>query len=87
MCIDYNIGILHQFYTFYSHYEFTPNDPNFTIVLVILPVCMLFSGYAGKLPIKLIIGEPKSRILQNDRKIAPERSTAEFLYTGSLNSA
>ena len=34
-----------------------------------------------------LVGEPKSPILQNDRKIAPERPTAEFLYTGSLNSA
>ena len=34
-----------------------------------------------------LVGEPESRILQNDREIAPERPTAEFLYTGSLNSA
>ena len=34
-----------------------------------------------------IVGEPKSRILQNDRIIAPEHPTAEFLYTGSLDSA
>ena len=39
------------------------------------------------LGIYYLVGEPKSRILQNDRKIAPEFPTAEFLYTGSLNSA
>ena len=43
----------------------------------------------SKLPVlkPYIVGEPKSRILLNDRKIAPERPTAEFLYTGSQNSA
>ena len=39
----------------------------------------------GKELNKHLVGEPKSRILQNDRKVAPE-NTAEFLYTGSLNS-
>ena len=34
-----------------------------------------------------IVGEPKSRILQNDKKIAPDFDMAEFLYIGSLNSA
>ena len=38
-------------------------------------------------PTLRILGEPKSRILPNDRKIAPKIPTAEFLYTGSLNSA
>ena len=35
----------------------------------------------------LLVGEPKSRILQNDKKIAPDFDTVEFLYTDSLNSA
>ena len=34
-----------------------------------------------------LVGEPKSRILQNDKKIAPDFEMAEFLYIGSLNSA
>ena len=34
-----------------------------------------------------IVGEPKSRIFQNDKKIAPDFDMAEFLYIGSLNSA
>ena len=34
-----------------------------------------------------LVGEPKSRILQNDEKIAPDFDMAEFLYIGSLNSA
>ena len=34
-----------------------------------------------------IVGEPKSRILQNDQKIAPDFDMAEFLYIGRLNSA
>ena len=34
-----------------------------------------------------IVGEPKSRILQNDKKIAPDFDMAEFLYIGSLKSA
>ena len=35
----------------------------------------------------LLVGEPKSRILQNDKKIAPDFDMAEFLYIGRLNSA
>ena len=35
----------------------------------------------------IIVGEPKSRILQNDKKIAPDFDMAEFLYIGSPNSA
>ena len=35
----------------------------------------------------LVVGEPKSRILQNDKKIAPDFDMAEFLNIGSLNSA
>ena len=34
-----------------------------------------------------LVGEPKSRILQNDKKIAPDFDMAEFLYIGSLKSA
>ena len=34
-----------------------------------------------------VVGEPKSRILQNDKKIAPDFDTVEFLYTDSLYSA
>ena len=34
-----------------------------------------------------IVGEPKSRIWQNDKKIAPDFDMAEFLYIGRLNSA
>ena len=30
--------------------------------------------------IKQIVGEPKLRIMQNHKKIAPERYSAEFLY-------
>ena len=36
---------------------------------------------------KSLVGEPNSRMLQNDRKIAPERPTSEFLYTCRLDSA
>ena len=34
----------------------------------------------------ILVGEPKSRtrILQNDKKIAPDFDMAEFLYIGSL---
>ena len=34
-----------------------------------------------------LVGEPKSRILQNDKKFAPDFDMAEFLYIGRLNSA
>ena len=34
-----------------------------------------------------VVGEPKSRILQNDKKIAPDFDMAEFLHIGSLISA
>ena len=37
--------------------------------------------------ISLIVGEPKSRIVQKHTFFAPERYTAGFLYTDSLNSA
>ena len=35
----------------------------------------------------LIVGEPKSRIVQKHTFFAPERYTAGILYTDSLNSA
>ena len=35
----------------------------------------------------VIVGEPKSRIVQKHTIFAPERYTAEILYTDSLNSA
>ena len=35
----------------------------------------------------LVVGEPKSRIVQKHTFFAPERYTAEVLYTDSLNSA
>ena len=35
----------------------------------------------------LIVGEPKSRIVQKHTFFAPERYTAGILYTYSLNSA
>ena len=36
---------------------------------------------------KVIVGEPKSRIVQKHTFFAPERYTAGILYTDSLNSA
>ena len=33
-----------------------------------------------------LVGEPKSRISQNNLTLAPERYTAEFLYTEDLNT-
>ena len=36
---------------------------------------------------KLLVGEPKSCILQNDKKIAPDFDMSEFLHIGRLNSA
>ena len=36
---------------------------------------------------RYLVGEPKSRILQNDKKIAPDFDMAEFLYIGSLINA
>ena len=36
---------------------------------------------------KIIVGEPKSRIVQKHTFFAPERYTAVILYTDSLNSA
>ena len=39
-------------------------------------------------PITLVVvGEPKSRIVQNTHFFAPERYTAGILYTDSLDSA
>ena len=35
----------------------------------------------------IIVGEPKSRIVQKHTFFAPEGYTAEILYTDSLNSA
>ena len=35
----------------------------------------------------IIVGEPKSRIVQKHTFFAPERYTAGILYTDSLNSA
>ena len=35
----------------------------------------------------LLVGEPKSRIMQKHTFFAPERYTAEIFYTDSLNSA
>ena len=35
----------------------------------------------------VIVGEPKSRIVQKHTYFAPERYTAGILYTDSLNSA
>ena len=35
----------------------------------------------------LIVGEPKSRIVQKHTFFAPERYTTGILYTDSLNSA
>ena len=35
----------------------------------------------------VLVGEPKSRILQNDKKIAPDFDMADFLFFGGLNSA
>ena len=35
----------------------------------------------------VLVGEPKSRIVQKHTFFAPERYTAGILYTGSLNSA
>ena len=37
--------------------------------------------------VNLIVGEPKSRIVQKHTFFAPERYTAGLLYTDSLNSA
>ena len=34
----------------------------------------------------LLVGEPKSRIMQKHTFFAPERYTAGILYTDSLNS-
>ena len=50
----------------------------FGISLEIIPERQFYQSYYG---------EPKSRILQNDKKIAPDFDMAEFLYIGSLNSA
>ena len=36
---------------------------------------------------RIIVGEPKSRILQKHTFFAPERYTAGILYTDSLNGA
>ena len=36
---------------------------------------------------RIIVGEPKSRIVQKRTFFAPERYTAGILYTDSLNSA
>ena len=46
------------------------------------PPCFYFTDRS-----KSIVGEPKSCILQNDKKIAPDFDTVEFLYIDSLNSA
>ena len=46
---------------------------------------VLFCSHPGA--IYMLVGEPKLRILQNDKKIAPDFDMAEFLYIGSLNSA
>ena len=35
----------------------------------------------------VVVGEPKSHIVQKHKKFAPERYTAGFLYTDSLDSA
>ena len=35
----------------------------------------------------IVVGEPKSRIVQKHKYFAPERYTAGILYTDSLNSA
>ena len=35
----------------------------------------------------MLVGEPKSRILKNDKKIVPDFDMAEFVYIGSLISA
>ena len=35
----------------------------------------------------MLVGEPKSRIVQKHTFLAPERYTAGILYTDSLNSA
>ena len=35
----------------------------------------------------VIVGEPKSRIVQKHKYVAPERYTAGILYTDGLNSA
>ena len=40
-----------------------------------------------KMLLYLIVGEPKSRIVQKHTFVAPERYTAGILYTDSLKSA
>ena len=35
----------------------------------------------------VIVGEPKSRMVQKHKYVAPERYTAGILYTDGLNSA
>ena len=54
-----------------------------------LCVVFMFSIYFVKAykNIWLLVGEPKSRIVQKHTFFAPERYTAGILYTDSLNSA
>ena len=53
-------------------------DKKNDLFIVAFPICTF---------LMVLVGEPKSRILQNDKKIATDFDMAEFLYIGSLNSA
>ena len=48
-----------------------------------------YSSYASvtQMQNQLVVGEPKSRIMQKHIFFAPERYTAGILYTDSLNGA
>ena len=48
--------------------------------LLLIGVCVIWL-------LRLVVGEPKSRIVQKHTFFAPERYTAEIFYTDSQNSA
>ena len=65
----------------------TNNAANFALKVHFILKNVLQTTIKPNFTCNQLVGEPKSRILQNDKKIAPDFDMAEFLYIGSLISA